>query len=545
MSQEGSIGNERVQEAEVKKDTEGALQATEEAQQKADAAEKLKSVEARSTVSTSLAATEGEKMALNEHIAAMAASGDEAVRDLVFGLGLGEARRLEQILQDGASKHHCDDTAAIEVVAPSGAPTSAPRPVKFLKPSCVDISEADNNQDCLNLSGAPRKIVPLLRQRQNPRNGPQKSSKAKKTPADGGASEEMQWELVLSTRAAQETALIEVLHTREFTLDEFGRVEIDDHVQAGALARRRAELPGELTFEDGFNLSPSKLASQFSNLDPNRPRSPQSARKKRSVETDDDVGVSYDVFYDWRQRQIRLNYIKQQLQEQSLLGHISANFKNLVKAPTTLDGTHIAEPLPPGSEPPPSPVLNRRRRNVTDEMDSTPSGVDDRYLHACSELKIYSKPTVLKALRAVECGGSSLPPEFSHGSYLGDRGIQALCQALVGDDSHDVVSELRDLRTLDLHGQGIGNEAAGALAHFLSRCPRLRVMNLSKNQISETGLQKLMEEVKVHPSLDILNIDMNPVPSWQRLRLKQLLEYRRDGPVPGMKMHFFEGAAFH
>merc|ERR1711879_851698 len=113
----------------------------------------------------------------------------------------------------------------------------------------------------------------------------------------------------------------------------------------------------------------------------------------------------------------------------------------------------------------------------------------------------------------------------------------------VGDDSNDVVSELRDLRTLDLHGQGIGNEGAAAMAHFLSRCPRLRVMNLSKNHISETGLQKLMEEVKVHPSLDIPNIDMNPVPSWQRLRLKQLLEYRRDGPVPGMKMHFFEGAA--
>jgi len=453
---------------------------------------------------------------------------------------------LEQTIQDKVQlSHHereLDETTAIEIVAPMGPPPAASRPFRPLQTSCLDISDVDDTQDCLNLSGAPRKVVPTLRQK---RSQPKSPSKPKKAPVEGEPTEEeMQWELVLSARATQETALIEVLQTREFTLDEYGRVEIDDHMQAGVLARRRAELPGDLSFEDiGSEITsdPMEIAKS--------PRS-RAPRKSHRVSSGvgDDLGVSYDTFCDWYQRQVHLNFIRQSLQEQSVLGSISASIKSIVTSPGgnlvsgSVPDSNMIEPIPLGSEPPPSPALQRRRRDVSDEaqLDVVPSGVDDRYLHACSELGLHSKPMVLKALRAVEGGSSSLPPELTQGSYLGDRGAQAFFQTLAGDDCNEV-NELRDMRTLDLHGQGIGNDAAAAVAQFLPRCPHLRVLNLSKNHISELGMQKLMEEVQVHPSLDVLNIDMNPVPSWQRVRLQELLQSRRDFSAFGLKTSPLKG----
>merc|ERR1719326_2727113 len=192
-------------------------------------------------------------------------------------------------------------------------------------------------------------------------------------------------------------------------------------------------------------------------------------------------------------------------------------------------------PLPNGSEPPPPPAVQRRRRVVKTEDENEDGGgncplaVDDRYLNACAVLGLQSKPVVLKALRTVEQGAQSLPVTVTHGSYLGNRGGQALFLALAAD-SEDIgvdMGELRELRNLDLQGQGLGNEAAIALASLLARCPRLRSVNLARNHISETGAMKLMYEIQTHPSLDMLNLDQNPVPSWIRVRLKEMLATRK------------------
>jgi hypothetical protein len=155
--------------------------------------------------------------------------------------------------------------------------------------------------------------------------------------------------------------------------------------------------------------------------------------------------------------------------------------------------------------------------------------VDDRYLIACQEVGVQAKPAVLKAVKSVENGANSLPLDFTHGFFLGNRGAHALFLAMEVEEA-DKTSELRELRTLDLQSQGIGNEAAMAIANFMPRCPRLRALNLSRNNISETGLQRLLEEVRVHPALDSFNIEENPIPSWQRVMLKELLRSRNDDP---------------
>lgn len=261
-----------------------------------------------------------------------------------------------------------------------------------------------------------------------------------------------------------------------------------------------------------------------------------------------EADVGWDDWVEWRQRQIDLLYIKQELRDQALLGHISANLTSLiaaaggtvpmkVAATGGLDGG-LAEQLPCGSEPPPTPAAQRRRRQVKSEeehdgaIDVKASMVDDRYRNACSLLGLQTKPAIMKALRALEGGASGIPLDFAYQAYLGNRGGQAFFLALAAesDDIGCEASELRELRTLELSGQGLGNEAADALSVLLQRCPRLRSVNLSRNHISEPGAQKLLQEIQLHPSLEIINLDRNPVPSWLRVQIKDVMAGRKDDP---------------
>jgi hypothetical protein len=253
---------------------------------------------------------------------------------------------------------------------------------------------------------------------------------------------------------------------------------------------------------------------------------------------------NYEAYCEWQQRQIDLRYISDELREQALAGHISTNLRGLVAAAggtfgvpgmghLSIDGV-TQEPTLSGSEPPPTPAVQRRRRQVKEEEEegTTNSAVDDRYMNACAVVGLQTKPAVLKVLRNVEQGAQALPVEFSHQSFLGNRGGQALFLALAADTEDIGIeqSELRELRNLDFEGHGLGNEAAMALASLLPRCPRLRKVNLARNHISESGAMRLMDEIQMHPSLDTLIIDQNPVPSWLRVRLKDLLAARKEDP---------------
>jgi len=55
-------------------------------------------------------------------------------------------------------------------------------------------------------------------------------------------------------------------------------------------------------------------------------------------------------------------------------------------------------------------------------------------------------------------------------------------------------------------------------------------VNLARNHISEHGAQKLLQEIQLHPSLEIINLDRNPVPSWLRVQIKEVMAERKDDP---------------
>jgi len=176
-----------------------------------------------------------------------------------------------------------------------------------------------------------------------------------------------------------------------------------------------------------------------------------------------------------------------------------------------------------GTEPPPSPFVPRRKIILPEDEEgvttTSTNAVYDRYINACNVVGCQAKPQVLKLMRALEDGATSMPIAWSHTAYLGNRGGQALFLALAAncDDIGIETGPLKGLRMLDLQGQGLGNEAACALASLLPRCPQLRGLNLARNQISETGAQRLMDEIQVHSSMELLNLDQNPVPSWLRV----------------------------
>merc|ERR1712113_606192 len=123
---------------------------------------------------------------------------------------------------------------------------------------------------------------------------------------------------------------------------------------------------------------------------------------------------------------------------------------------------------------------------------------------------------------------------------MGNRGAEALFLALTSSGSTSESESkghggavFADLRNLDLAGQGLGNEAASALATLLPLCPRLTVLDISRNHISETGAHSIVTEVIKHQGLVRVNMEGNPVPSHLRLRLKDTLAARnKDASEP-------------
>merc|ERR1712176_1470706 len=187
-----------------------------------------------------------------------------------------------------------------------------------------------------------------------------------------------------------------------------------------------------------------------------------------------------------------------------------------------------------GSEPPPSPDFRRQKQKKPDadaEDEGAAEGaggegnaLDERYSSICTELGLAASPAACRALRVLGNGAEALPQDFAGRSYLGNRGAEALFLALISENGAPASDEkqqsgpLLDLRSLDLAGQGLGNEAARALATFLPRCPKLGDLNLARNHISETGAQSLVQEVALHPGILKVTLEGNPVPSHIRVR---------------------------
>jgi hypothetical protein len=338
------------------------------------------------------------------------------------------------------------------------------------------------------------------------------------------------WELVLSERARWETDLQQMLQTREFTINNMGHVEIDERIQDGHNARSASSSYGEPSIEDMVADKPGEGAV--------------------FIDRKDDAAY-FEAWKEWKQRQVNLQQIRSELQEQAKHGNIAASRIVLVTAASlgkcdpssgNVDSSDVAgtsistvEPLPSGSEPPPTPAARHMKKMpvVAKKKEDGVRGrppVDERYLNACTTLGLHSKQEVLKALRAVEEGEQSLSMEFRHKAYLGNRGGQAMFLALVSDseDAGADAVELQGLCSLELQGQGLGNEAAIALASLLPRCPSLQSVNLARNHISETGVQTLLHVVQSHPSLESFNVEENPVPSWLRVRLKEVLSASKE-----------------
>jgi len=87
---------------------------------------------------------------------------------------------------------------------------------------------------------------------------------------------------------------------------------------------------------------------------------------------------------------------------------------------------------------------------------------------------------------------------------------------------------LTDLKRLELPGQGIAYEAVTALADILPQLPSLMLLDLSRNKITEKGALRLLQAIESHPALKDVKLDGNPVPSWIRVRLANMLSVREE-----------------
>jgi len=163
--------------------------------------------------------------------------------------------------------------------------------------------------------------------------------------------------------------------------------------------------------------------------------------------------------------------------------------------------------------------------------------VDDHYHQLCRDLRLPSSEAAARALQVIGLGGAELPKDLASKGYLGNRGAQALFLALAScpahsEDCRESGAIFQELRRLDLSGQGLGNEAALALAELLPKCPALQSMDVSRNHISEKAAQRLVQAVELHPTIEEVKIDANPIPSWLRIRLQSALRKRKTIRTP-------------
>jgi len=317
-------------------------------------------------------------------------------------------------------------------------------------------------------------------------------------------------EMCLSEQALRETQLLHVLPTREFTLDQWGKVEIDESAAAAALTRS------------------SRVAEQFEEAMADVEFADVAAAEDLTAPS-----TPFEVLQALRQEHRDLLAVRAALREEELLGNIVGGLESMSAGRRVTEG-ECPQGLPPGSEPPPSPnVVVRRPKSTTSDnlLSNITLSAAERLHRTCELLGLPPKPAVCRAFRMLENGRDALPQDFSGRTYLGNRNAQALFLALVRDIDEEAPEAetglLKGLRSLELAGQGLGNDAALALAQLMPRCPGLCELNLARNHISETGALRLLQEATVHPSLVRVNLELNSVPSWVRVRLREVLAERQ------------------
>lgn len=281
-------------------------------------------------------------------------------------------------------------------------------------------------------------------------------------------------QLHFSERALQEESLIRVLPRREFSIDERGIVVLECE-----------EAPP-------------------SSYDPDLA----------------DFATHQDVVEAWKRcRQYRAEFsvLRAALTDQ-------LNLANLVK-----NGSGYRDP-------PPSPTKRFKAKILIGGEDAENLGMADRlhfqYRDLCLDLGLPATTLACHALSVIGKGGRELPEEFSGRALLGNRCAEALfktlAEALAGRTAGTYGIDDINLNRLDLGSQGLGNEAALALAQLLPHVPKLHELILSRNHISETGGLAIMRQVRVHPGLVCVCLDMNPVPSWIRVKIEDALSKRRE-----------------
>jgi len=202
-----------------------------------------------------------------------------------------------------------------------------------------------------------------------------------------------------------------------------------------------------------------------------------------------------------------------------------------------------------GIEPRPSLVRTATRSrhdegDVSSFAEDLSECIDERYKQLCRRMRLRVSPVACRALQTLGLGGEAMPKEFAGKGYLGNRGAKAVFLALgkgelLGDDagqppeceSDFFEHGLKHLKRLDLVAQGIGNDAALALADALPQLPSLTALDVSRNHISKTGAHQLLLAIERHDALREVKIDGNPVPSWIRVRLAEVMERQAQASI--------------
>jgi len=289
--------------------------------------------------------------------------------------------------------------------------------------------------------------------------------------------------LVLSERAAWETKMIRALDAEDITFDQDGIVDSDDHETLGELVRLRRVADVEMA----------------------------------------EVAESVDAWRAWRNERTEIALLRTQLIEAGIQSNTVASDK--ISTRTKFKRGRA----------PPSPVMRFVRRSVNNDKPRIDGEVfmktDERYDDMCHDLGLATSAQGHQTFQLLKMGSAALQTNLANRAYLGNRGAQAVFLALVSMSSRGPQEadqcDLQELRALDFSGQGLGNEAASALAALLPHCMKLGDLNLSRNRISETGAAKLLQVIQIHPHLVSVCLDSNPVPSWIRVRLKEILHERQ------------------
>jgi Ran GTPase-activating protein (RanGAP) involved in mRNA processing and transport len=109
---------------------------------------------------------------------------------------------------------------------------------------------------------------------------------------------------------------------------------------------------------------------------------------------------------------------------------------------------------------------------------------------------------------------------------IGDKGIDAVCKSIKNNIKGD-------FSILNLSSNNLGVQACIRLSHLLRKRPEnyqplnIKLLNLSKNQISNVGTETLASFMKKNKSLIYLDISFNNISDRGTMALADMLLYNQ------------------